>query len=206
MSDVSVTLSRVAPTPVVTLQAINGPVFSLAAALPALVLTLALASAAPVVALSDSTPDITLALASAAPVVSLSNQMNLLNPGLPSIQVALQAFMQGEAGPAGLTPQITITVHSISTDLQPSITAGGTALAPTFDIGIPSGATFNIDEFVAQTNGAITRVYATAPSPSTKVFINGLRQGGSNYTVSGDEVLLSASLSIESGDFVQIDY
>lgn len=161
---------------------------------------------------------VTLSAAAPVPVVTLSPTADVAGIALvdsanqaltlasPSVQIALQAFMRGAVGPIGLTPVITLTAHAISSDAQPTVLQSGTTLAPAFDIGVPSGATFNLDEFIAQTSGAITRTYATTPSPSTKVFINGLRQASTEFTISGDEVLLSGDLQIEADDFVQIDY
>jgi hypothetical protein len=172
-----------------------------------------------------------LAAGAPTPVITLFNQTaNAGQPATDPIEIVLQPFMKGidgtdgvdgvdgkdgsdglngstgPQGPQGDTPVISISVHAISAAAQPTVAAGGTPLAPTFDIGIPSGASFNVDEFVAQSAGAITRVYAFAPSASTKVFINGLRQSSSGFTVTGNEVELPDSLSIEAGDLIQIEY
>jgi hypothetical protein len=141
---------------------------------------------------------------SSGPVVSVSTASGAgFDASAAAVQIALQAFM---VGPPGATPEVVITAHAISADQQPTVTAGGTPLNPTFDMGIPSASVFHIDEFVAVSAGEIRRTYGLAPSNSTKVFINGLRKSGASFTILGNQIILPADLQITPGDAVAVEY
>jgi len=69
-----------------------------------------------------------------------------------------------------------------------------------------SGGLSNVDEFVATVGGTQTRTYETAPSASTMVFINGLRQSGSSFSITNTSITLPSTLNIEIGDLIQVEY
>ena len=147
-----------------------------------------------------------------SPVITLTQQDTnspatlILTSAAEPISLELQAFMRGPQGAPGIAPVITITVHAISATATPTITAGGTVTGPTYDIGIPSGAAFNVDEFVAQADGEQDRTYANALPASTKVYINGLRQRGASFTINGSSITLPVTLQIRAGDLIQVEY
>lgn len=61
-------------------------------------------------------------------------------------------------------------------------------------------------EFVAIIDGAQSCTCVQTPSPSTRVWINGLRQSSSSFTLSGINVLFPESLNIRIGDLIQVEY
>lgn len=65
------------------------------------------------------------------------------------------------------------------------------------------GSTIVIDEFIASTAGAMTKAYTTLPLV-VSVYINGLRQSASEYSVAGVTLVLSAALDIFIGDKITV--
>lgn len=247
MSDVGVTLASVSPTPLVTLEAfLTAPVLSVRAVDAPPIVSLRPSAETPVVTLQADTRAavVTLQPVNLGPVVlTLFEQGgSSLDPATQSIQVALQAFMQGPIGPQGVFPTLVVTVHTLplgstatvtqtavgdtldldfglpqTADLQvtahgdptistPSVATSGTLSGPSVDIAIPTYAPFHVDEFIAAEDGALTRNYAAAPSPKATLFINGLRQAGSAFTVSGMSATFPDALQITTGDLVTFNY
>lgn len=72
--------------------------------------------------------------------------------------------------------------------------------------GASGGASYLIDEYTATSSGQQQRNYPQNCAAGTNVFINGLKQTPSSFTVSGNSITLPSELSIQVGDLIVIEH
>ena len=214
-----------AQAPVVTLQpAAGAPVVQLAEANGGAQITLQSLAQGPVVAtLFQQAGN---ALNPATQSIQVALQAFMRGPVgpqgvFPTLTVAVQTLPFGETAVVtqtvtddaleldfGLpqTADLQVTAHGDPTIAQPSVETTSTSSGPSVDIAIPTYAPFHVDEFVAAQDGATTRNYGAAPSPKATLFINGLRQAGSAFTVSGMSATFPDTLEIKTGDLITFNH
>ena len=118
------------------------------------------------------------------------------------IEVWLGAQVTRVVGPVPYTQVVDKNgdVFASASLLVSSLTTAFTTQPPS------GGASQLVDEYTATVNGAQTRTVATPLPSSAMLYINGLAQSATAFSVSGTTATYPATLNIQVGDLVTLVY